>query len=807
MTETITSHVTHCLELFRDGLPPMGRGDRDPSEETLIQKIRDEHTRFKVWSGNIGAHRVGMSSLDYRLRDSSHIRNHIIRLLKDLGLLLEDVRAILSGKKTPWDQLSSDEDSEVEDEEDSDTDDVTGSENDSADTELGQLTLNVTDVINCLLRMSITIRNPSRHDRFVGSVSTEMLHYEPFDIQHVGSMFYTIDSALAERLGKAITRRRQYFKYREAHHDKLSYGLEGRDHLDTAPETIASSIPEHLKDGQRAVTSTITKPDDGCSESGFSQTSYALTMANDDRRHIPPLPREASRGPFQCPFCFTIVVITNKLLWKKHVYGDLRPYVCLVKDCKTPNQEYTRQHEWMQHMVDNHWKIYRCPFTCDVTFASSPDCKNHIIRNHADMAPLDQVDDLVGLGAQRVDYLSGLSCPLCPETLGSIKQYQRHVGRHQEQLAIFALPNLSNEDHGNSDNEDFHDLSSSYSIESSSSQDGSPFLRASQGHDPRQDINSTLEDQNTVETNKRMELQLESAKSEFDAVKQELRDIWPGPLKNLEILITEAEAQHQELRHLFKQKELSRVQLDEIESRIFREKLALWNLRSITGSLKGNEGVYLGDTHDEKKQIDLEQERELDMEEWEKEKIEAEEAEEAERKERVDSIRHFATQDHPPSQGDPPSDDSDPVPEEKEISPDYSTNNYACTLCRITTGTINFERKEQLVQHLRVIHELSDDQIAKRLLTSRNRETVLSSTSSTSEVSLGMILTQIVGDVEIISRGQPTASERHSAQNDIEKWQWICCDCTFSTLSYTHNSSCVNCGHRRDQNCYVWAVA
>ncbi|GAW14165.1 hypothetical protein ANO14919_035590 [Xylariales sp. No.14919] len=320
MANTIASHVTQCLDLFRDGLSVTGPGtvNEDPLEEKSLQKIRDEHTRFKIWSGNIGAHRVGMSSLDYRLRDSSHIHDQIVRLLQDLKSVLEDVVAILSGKKIPWDQLSSDEDSEDDEDEDSDdhNDKAVGSENDDVDTELSQLTLDVTDVINCLLRMSMAIRDPSRHDRFTGSQSTEMLHFEPFDIQHVCSKFDGIDSDLAVRLGKAITRRRQYFKYREAHHGKLSYGLEDLNTHEVPPDTIASSIPDHLKDNKGAAGPPVMKLDDGGSDSGFSQTSYALTMANDEQRHIPPLPEEASKGPFQCPFCFMIVVITSRSLWK-----------------------------------------------------------------------------------------------------------------------------------------------------------------------------------------------------------------------------------------------------------------------------------------------------------------------------------------------------------------------------------------------------------------------------------------------------------------------------------------------------------
>jgi hypothetical protein len=46
----------------------------------------------------------------------------------------------------------------------------------------------------------------------------------------------------------------------------------------------------------------------------------------------------------------------------------------------------------------------------------------------------------VKLSEQPVDIQQGVSCPLCHETLRSAQQYQRHVGRHQEQLSLFALP-------------------------------------------------------------------------------------------------------------------------------------------------------------------------------------------------------------------------------------------------------------------------------------------------------------------------------------------------------------------------------
>ena len=46
--------------------------------------MHDEIGRFRVWLGNVGAHRLGRVSLDYRLRDALHMRESVLDLLKDL---------------------------------------------------------------------------------------------------------------------------------------------------------------------------------------------------------------------------------------------------------------------------------------------------------------------------------------------------------------------------------------------------------------------------------------------------------------------------------------------------------------------------------------------------------------------------------------------------------------------------------------------------------------------------------------------------------------------------------------------------
>lgn len=93
----------------------------------------------------------------------------------------------------------------------------------------------------------------------------------------------------------------------------------------------------------------------------------------------------------------------------------------------------------MKHVRWNHWKTYHCS-KCESAFSSSTDCKRHLETIHPAGRPAADLDALVKLSERSFDIRKGVSCPLCHEVLHSIQQYQRHVGQHQEQLALFALP-------------------------------------------------------------------------------------------------------------------------------------------------------------------------------------------------------------------------------------------------------------------------------------------------------------------------------------------------------------------------------
>ncbi|KAK4229267.1 hypothetical protein QBC38DRAFT_508389 [Podospora fimiseda] len=351
-----------------------------------MKTFQNELSRFKVWCGNMGAHRSGMSSLDYRLRDAIHLKD-----------------------QDPLDNEAAGD-----------------SDGESPETELEQIAIDVADVVNCLLRLNVDIKNPAPHQRYLETASTDTSHYEEFDTNHVAGKFSGAEEWLTRRLGKAISRRRQYFRYRESHHAKLSSGLEQMTDAPLADcETIASSIPLAMKDPFKVpILEPILKNNN--SDAGISDTSYASSAARPGNLKIPPAPEEAQNGPFQCPFCYMMVEAYDRHTWKKHIYSDLRPYTCLVRDCVVaPDREFGRRHEWMQHVQRNHWKTYRCPLAARQVW-------NHWATAEATFKPTNP----------KIWSFKCVRCPLCQEVLYSIKKSQRHVGEHQEQLSLFALPSV-----------------------------------------------------------------------------------------------------------------------------------------------------------------------------------------------------------------------------------------------------------------------------------------------------------------------------------------------------------------------------
>ncbi|OAK95358.1 hypothetical protein IQ06DRAFT_207180, partial [Phaeosphaeriaceae sp. SRC1lsM3a] len=448
----IATHVRNCLDGFHGVCSEFVNADRAVRNKVPPGTFHDAFGRFRLWVGNIGAHRKGRASLDYKLREASHIRDRVIELLQNLETVLREALEIVTGKRVPWEDLS-DSDSDI-----SETD--LAPQDGEESTELAQLASNMTEINSCLMRLSLAIRNPAPHDQFKESKQINVTHFEAFDIEHVRGKFPSAPEYLVLRLGKAISRRRQYLRYREEHRKKLEQGLPIQPlpqetecmpevvRTITAPSekidsTVASSIPLAIK----ASTSSSNLDDIDYYEDTLSQTSYASSSNDSSKLRPPPLPDAGQDGdPFECPLCFRFTSVRQTPAWHKHVYRDLQPYVCTFDGCELPDRTYESRHEWFQHEVHAHRKWWECIEGCNLTFHALDAFHGHLTSEHPGLASTSRISDLVRNCERQKSMDVAASCSLCQVKLPSLTQLRRHMGKHHEELSLFALPSHMKED-------------------------------------------------------------------------------------------------------------------------------------------------------------------------------------------------------------------------------------------------------------------------------------------------------------------------------------------------------------------------
>ncbi|KAK3493374.1 hypothetical protein B0T13DRAFT_50138 [Neurospora crassa] len=455
-------------------------------------------SRFKLWAGSLGAHRPsGTKSLEYKLRDASLIRNHILSLLRDLCGSIDHARGVIATDYTAGNDTKLDEGSDSID--DSIDDELAGlfySDDEEANnlSELDQALGRVSNTINNLLRLSATIRNPAPHDHFKSKAVDLIRAYEPRYKDHIKHRFANLGEVLVDRLAKSMTRRREYFRYREEHVTRLAAGMDkieaGEDHDEAQSErrtisTAISSLPDHLKD--HAVVATggddFEKLDDVRSLASQA-TTYAATEAESGELRVPETPVEFQKGEAaKCPFCHVFVSIPTRYDWKKHVFRDLQPYNCLENDCPMPNHQFERRSEWAEHMRRQHWKVWHCPLGCldAITFSNVAELNHHLHSTHGQdvSASLDERGRIPS-GTRFASCVPDFSkacgpCPVCVEVnITSEKHYVSHVGAHLKQLALFVLPRLEyegDESNKDEDNEVSNDSARSIgSVDTTSSQ-------------------------------------------------------------------------------------------------------------------------------------------------------------------------------------------------------------------------------------------------------------------------------------------------------------------------------------------------
>ncbi|KAL8702927.1 MAG: hypothetical protein Q9201_003907 [Fulgogasparrea decipioides] len=450
--------------------------------------LSDSSGRFNVWAGNIGAGQQGRASLDYRLREATEVKDHVISTLRYLHETLQETISITSGARLPYDQLPIDTDSDSSTSSPSTADgngqNLGVADEAPPDTELEQLQHALTTFISNLYKISVIIRkNQAPNDRMIKAAKIDTSFYEFFDERHVLEKHPTADASLVKRLGSAISRRRKYFKYREEHRQKLSQqkqpaGVVGhndkkvnhpvfnesrdlpldnidqqRTHEGQAPSLVQLS---HTKESTTAstfyardVSALWMEKTDQVSEAG-TQTSFGSTLSmQNDSLAIPPPPNSALGGnEFECPYCYTICRLRasdtwqQQREWERHVLRDLQPYICTFGGCYEMNTLFERRRDWIAHELQSHRTEWCCNTPEHPIYDSRTEFQSHMKRQHPGSFDMDQLDSFTNMVARPASNLK-FSCPLCCSDRFvnlSIDKLEKHLGRHLEVIATFALP-------------------------------------------------------------------------------------------------------------------------------------------------------------------------------------------------------------------------------------------------------------------------------------------------------------------------------------------------------------------------------
>lgn len=385
MATDISNQTIQCLKAFA-AIVSSGFLER---YEAQVSKRRwlDELGRLRIWTGNIGAHQTGQSSLDYRLRDSSHLKGETDKTLQRLLSVLQEICTLVEESSEDFQDVAALEDYSVN------SRDESIDEGDLDDSTYCQaLFESLRNNVDLLFQISMAIRKPADHDRLLGTKINNLFFVEPWTQRHVRQKFPGADPIIIERLGAAMVRQEAILKYRQHYGMKLRQGLPDK-RMSTMPSDTAAAKPV-MEDSADELDLLETS-----SISEASQSSYAPSLfTSQDLLTIPSPPESsANESPFECPYCFHIIKIRNNKDWAQHIFKDLMPYVCVVPQCSTPSKHYESRRQWFEHVYEYHQDFIRA--------------ERGIIQ-----------------------------CCLCRTDIESPKTYSRHVGHHLQQLGLSMLP-------------------------------------------------------------------------------------------------------------------------------------------------------------------------------------------------------------------------------------------------------------------------------------------------------------------------------------------------------------------------------
>lgn len=334
---TIADATASCLQHFSRCLSAWADADADCK---ITTGFVDSKQRFDLWTDDLGARHPPDSkkSADYRLSEAPALAKQLSSLLHELHDALQDAGDVATGVRPDQSELSSGS---------SGSEDGLSLPEDVDDrTELEVLQSAIANLITSLLKITVYARKWTRTDRFLkASASTVDPILPDRDIMYIEDKCPKTRGDnqrwLREKLGKAITLRRQVLRYNRDHSHRVA-------HVSKPAQQPHTGAPQHpllpglgkniLPSGSYAPSARPTfksteasaivfpyaniEPNENLltfkdEDDGITLVSLREEEAQDEDLKVVLLSSiNGGQKIFKCPYCHTNVEIADQRQWE-----------------------------------------------------------------------------------------------------------------------------------------------------------------------------------------------------------------------------------------------------------------------------------------------------------------------------------------------------------------------------------------------------------------------------------------------------------------------------------------------------------
>lgn len=169
-------------------------------------------------------------------------------------------------------------------------------------------------------------------------------------------------------------------------------------------------------------------------------------------------------GRFQCQLCYKAIFIETPSQWPRHVYRDIRSYVCTVQKCNH-EKPFRQRENWLGHGNECHrhfewWacQVEYCRYTCD----RKDNFLQHLIQAHKHPEPTPNMKERFILDPShtssenitsrflelcRMESFSkpqDQDCKFCGQSFNTWKKIASHTANHLEEISLIVTFMLEN---------------------------------------------------------------------------------------------------------------------------------------------------------------------------------------------------------------------------------------------------------------------------------------------------------------------------------------------------------------------------